>query len=442
MKKKVIVVFLVSTLLSGCRTANKVKDHIHTYGSDWFSSSEGHFRKCIYDGCTAFSKVNPHTYNEEGICTVCGFDADDETNTGCEHDWTSWEVIEEPTCVDTGVRERECKKCGKYQTRSIDIDTVQGHYWVPDPSGDREATCTERGIEGSMYCQICYLKKKGNEVAPIEHNYQVKSHALSKEVTCTEPGLHYEECTVCDANRFVEIPATGHNFISTYQGAPSGYTNISDEYCTKCSKRVVQWNANDVDDTCKNEKRLEDSYHHDIVDGYEPNYVENSDGSVRFWGRAIHNAAVIPDSNTAGDWTPESIAPKYDASVAGSFFEYKLKIDAEMLNVKLMADIDIAPYSTNLFTAETDSWTPGLIDSDTNRYKTRYVISLDGIELEQDLSRDVNFGNLGADPNIRDWFTFPIKDTLNLSTGTHTLRISMGSGYKSNFYQFKFENQN
>ena len=439
MNKKVIVVFLVSTLLSGCGTANRVKDHIHTYGSDWFSSSEGHFRKCIYDGCTAFSKVNQHTYDEEGICTVCGFDADDETNTGCEHDWTSWEVIEESTCVDRGVRERECKKCGKYQTRTIDIDTVQGHYWVPDPSGDKETTCTERGIEGSMYCQRCYQKKKGNEVAPIEHNYQVKSHVLSKEVTCTEPGLHYEECTVCDANRFVEIPATGHNFISTYQGAPSGYTNISDEHCTKCRKRIVRWNANDVDDACKNDKRIVNT--EEAANGadpiYEPNYIQVDDDSVTFWGRPIHNALELEDGGSQGAQVIDE-TKVYDSSVVGSFLEYKFVLENDILNAKLISDFTINPYLTSpnkVFTNLSTDWTLGLIDSDGNYYDTRYIISIDGQILEQDLSLDLE------PPHDRSkrTYEFPLKNKINLTKGEHTFRITMAGGWKPSFYDFGFE---
>ena len=118
------------------------------------------------------------------------------------------------------------------------------------------------------------------------------------------------------------------------------------------------------------------------------------------------------------------------------------EIDSDMQNAELVADIKLAPYSTNLFSAESPSLTPGLIDSDDNFYPTRYVVSLDGNVLEQDLTNDIPFFNIKTDNTPRDWFTFPLKNSLNLTAGTHTLRISMGSGYISTFYHFKLQNEN
>ena len=71
-----------------------------------------------------------------------------------------------------------------------------------------------------------------------------------------------------------------------------------------------------------------------------------------------------------------------------------------------------------------------------------YVVSLDGNVLEQDLTNDIPFFNIKTDNTPRDWFTFPLKNSLNLTAGTHTLRISMGSGYISTFYHFKLQNEN
>ena len=438
MKKKLITVFLISTMLSGCGENKEIKTHIHTFDSDWLANSEGHFRKCIYDGCQATSTVSPHHYDEEGICTTCGFNIDDDYyNDSCAHDWSLWEIDEEPNCIEKGSRSRYCKKCGKEQVRSIPVDTT-AHLWMDDLSADRQATCTASGIEGSKYCFRCYAKKSGQEVPLLAHSYEVKDHVLSKEPTCTEPGLRYVECTVCHVTNFEELPALGHELIGDDPIYP-GYTDAKDEFCERCHKRFISWKANDVTDNCKNNKRLIKDDEGYYPGGYEPNYEEFEDGGVSFYGRPIHNALYVSNEHSGvGGHSPELDKPRFDATIEGSFFEYKLYIDGDLQNAKLFADIRIASYSETVFAAEERSWLPGLIDSVDNPYKTRYVVTLDGNELEQDLTKDVQFDNPTTDMP-RDWFAFPFKDGLNLSSGEHILRFGMGSGYKSVFYNFRLE---
>ena len=440
MKKKLMLVVLTSTLLCGCKNNNDIKVHIHTFDNVWLSTYEGHFRKCIYADCEEHTAIKEHTYDKDGICTVCGYSIDDNDNSGCSHNWSTWEVIEDPTCIEEGERERYCSKCGRTQTLPIEPDTVYGHLWRDDLSSDKASTCIENGVGGSQYCFYCYKQKSGETLPLLDHNYETKYHPLAKEPTCEDGGTIFKECKICQRQEFEEVPANGHSYVTSTSTPADGYATTKDSLCSVCKKRAVEWEAKQVTDACKNEKRpttpLERTY---MVDcDYEPNYVENEDGGVSFWRRPIHNAVDFPDPNSVGV-SATTYLPIYDDTVVGSFLEYKFTLASDISDADLVADIQVAEYSDTLFTAENPSWTPGLIDSADNHYETRYIITLDDNVLEQDLSKDIVFDNPRERERPRDWFAFPLKDKLNLTSGTHTLRLAMASGYISTFYNFKLE---
>ena len=157
----------------------------------------------------------------------------------CVHDWSAWEVIEEPTCIDRGMRERYCLKCDRVQTRSIAIDTVEGHSWVPDPSFDKDPTCTEKGVRNSKYCENCYARQKGVETEYSGHN-MVKVDSPTdpkyKDSTCEETGLYQMKCLNCDATEDVVIEAKGHkDSLPVYanENDKIGIVNCAREGCGK-----------------------------------------------------------------------------------------------------------------------------------------------------------------------------------------------------------------
>lgn len=275
-------------------------------------------------------------------------------------------------------------------------------------------------------------KKKGVVSELAGHTYERKDNPLAVEPTCENSGLYYYECKLCNCTEYKEVPAYCHSFVSDDGPvAPNGYATLRDSICQKCNRHIIQWSANKVTDNCKSNKRLASNGE------YEPNYVEEDDGGIKFWGRPIHNAVDLPSSDSTGTGS-NTYNPIYDANIEGSFFEYKITLENDIANATLVANFIVAEHTQKLFTAADYSFMSGLIDSVDNYYKTRYVISLDGNELEQDLSKDVNVADIKKGSETR-WFTFPLKDNLNLTSGTHTLRISMGSGYISTFYDFGLE---
>ena len=83
----------------------------------------------------------------------------------------------------------------------------------------KEATSTEPGYTGDLYCIVCGRKVADGEVIPAtggghtEHAWD--QGVVTKQPTATEKGERTFTCTVCGATRTEEIPATGGN------GAPT-----------------------------------------------------------------------------------------------------------------------------------------------------------------------------------------------------------------------------
>ena len=392
MKKKLAIVFLSTILLSGCFSTSRNNSHIHTYDANWISTPDGHYRICVYSGCNERSGISSHEYDENGICTVCGYDR--TQTSGHKHQWSEVETVIASTCTEKGKGKRKCTVCDVQEETSI---KPLGHDYRDDESGKIDATCTESGSKNQT-CIRCGDKK-----------------------TCT-------------------LNALGHDYI-TNEGIEVGgeYARLQVSQCFRCNKGTVIWNANDVDDACKNDKRIVNAEEaaNDADPIYEPNYIQVDDDSVTFWGRPIHNALELEDGGSQGAQVIDE-TKVYDPSVVGSFLEYKFVLENDILNAKLISDFTINPYLSSpnkVFTNLSTDWTLGLIDSDGNYYDTRYIISIDGQILEQDLSLDLE----APHDRSKRTYEFPLKNKINLTKGEHTFRITMAGGWKPSFYDFGFE---
>jgi hypothetical protein len=113
-------------------------------------------------------------------CTEIGYEAY-ETCSRCDHStyveipenghtMGEWTVVDEPTCLEAGVKSRECTVCHHVETESV--------------------------------------KELGHEI--IVHE--------GKKVTCTEGGWDsYETCSRCDHNTFESKDALGHSYDYSYE---------------------------------------------------------------------------------------------------------------------------------------------------------------------------------------------------------------------------------
>ncbi len=127
-----------------------------------------------------------------------------DPNPPCQHKWSKWTIIDEPTCVSTGYRERHCVKCG-----IIDDEVMPktGHTYGKWKI-TREPTCTREG-QKTRTCVVCGHKQTQSiEKAPHEYGKWI----VTKEPTCTAKGSRYRKCKVCGHKQEQAMDKLPHDF--------------------------------------------------------------------------------------------------------------------------------------------------------------------------------------------------------------------------------------
>ena len=331
----------------------------------------------------------------------------------------------------------------------VDISPVSpaecAHEFVEMESEDAylAPTCDTSGHRW-FKCLLCG-EFKSEIIAPIGHlfGYSNSRHPDDVAPTCTEKGVEHVSCTRegCDYVEARELEPLGHDFASI-PVLQDDYITMIDSKCTNhsCNEEILYWDARYVTDECRNNVRMvEDPNGGEPYS--EPNYVENEDGSVSFYGRPIHNAMEI-DKTGVYENGRQLV---YDENVVGSFIEYKINLPEARNNVNLVADIKANEYHTiaQMFSNLSDDWTPGLkkIKNGDQQsiiyYPNRYIVTIDGVELEQDLSGPYNV----TPTRNKRRYTFPLADTLNLSEGEHIIRITMAGGFIASIYTIGLMNK-
>ncbi|MCL2513339.1 MAG: amidase domain-containing protein [Oscillospiraceae bacterium] len=88
---------------------------------------------CLNDGLTGGSS-----------CAVCGevFD-EQEAIPALGHDWGEWYAVDDANCIETGLEQRDCQRCGIFETREPNaLGHDMGEWYEVTP-----ATCLEDGLE-------------------------------------------------------------------------------------------------------------------------------------------------------------------------------------------------------------------------------------------------------------------------------------------------------
>lgn len=212
-----IVVALVTTgVVTGCGLEGDGSVHEHKYADPYTC----HDRTCTVESCghveratTAHKLADEFTCHDR-TCADCGevvkattahkfadeFTCHDRTCADCghiekattEHSWGEWVIVREPSCVEKGVKMRECDDCG--ETETVDL-LAKGHTYAD------KFTCHDR---------TCTVEDCGHvEKATTAHNFG--EWVTVKEPTCTEEGLRERICSVC-GDKETEKIATEHSF--------------------------------------------------------------------------------------------------------------------------------------------------------------------------------------------------------------------------------------
>ena len=317
-KYKVGLITAIILLSTGCSCSsdNKQEDHKHVYSDEWSFYSGGHFRKCTYKGCTVTSKVENHTFDEDDICTVCGYTAGlTKKYDACNHKWSMWEEIESPTCTEWGVKERYCEKCGSLESEKIDVDLIDGHFWLADLVSEKEATCQEEGYTGQMYCKYCYTFKEGRVLSKTKHEFDNLEY-LKPGVTCSKClGCKYFEYVfdISSASGYhipqmTMIETTGENSMSTWDVSgliKSGTYNVKLEIClTYSSYKTLKWYNMAKPELCINNE----------VEDINGDFDNVSDDDFRFYLK-INDSCIYP--NVTKNW--EDLGYSIDGFKYGDF---------------------------------------------------------------------------------------------------------------------------
>lgn len=77
------------------------------------------------------------------------------------HCFSDWKVIQKASCVETGLKERECVVCHETETEII---AATDHKWNSDYTVDKKATYAAAGSK-SIHCSTCNAKKPGSVVS-------------------------------------------------------------------------------------------------------------------------------------------------------------------------------------------------------------------------------------------------------------------------------------
>ncbi len=202
-----IVVALVTTgVVTGCGLEGDGSVHEHKYADPYTC----HDRTCTVESCghveratTAHKLADEFTCHDR-TCADCG----QVEKATTEHSWGEWVIVREPSCVEKGVKMRECDDCG--ETETVDLP-AKGHTYAD------KFTCHDR---------TCTVEDCGHvEKATTAHNFG--EWVTVKEPTCTEEGLRERICSVC-GDKETEKIATEHSF-------------GDDGVCTNCHKDVKEF---------------------------------------------------------------------------------------------------------------------------------------------------------------------------------------------------------
>lgn len=254
MKKRTLIMIIVLFILSlgiSCKKKENDDDknnnnntpHVHTFG-EW---EEVVPMECYSDGvmerkCECGEseiKVIPasHTWSKatcmvRAVCQVCG-----EKGDYAEHAYSEWDILKEPTCTSTGIREHKCAYCGKVESQSIDALSHDFSEWVIL----QNPTCVSEGLREHT-CSV------GNEVVRekipmVDHNYSEWENLT--EATCTVEGIRIHHCTDCGKEEVETIPCIDHNYSAweVVEEASCNHPGIEKHICTMCDEteeRIIE----------------------------------------------------------------------------------------------------------------------------------------------------------------------------------------------------------
>ena len=135
-------------------------------------------------------------------CALCGAT---EGELG-DHAWSNWTVIEEPTCVEEGLRTRSCTREGCDHSESEAIKAT-GHNYEPDVI---PPTCTEEGYTDYICanCGASYMEDKVDALGHDWSDWDVTIEPTTEETGVKTRWCQREGCTAQESEVIPVLPIT------------------------------------------------------------------------------------------------------------------------------------------------------------------------------------------------------------------------------------------
>lgn len=177
-----------------------------------------------------------------GACAVCALSGALAACATHECTFGEWKTVTEPTCTQTGMRERVCTdpECNEKQTERIDIYPAAHK---TEPVAATPAGCTTDGNVAYDHCTLCgkNFDEAGKElsasdlVIPAAHK-TVKTPAVPA-TEHVDGAIAYEQCEVCDKY----FDGEGKEITAAEIPVPATHTDYDRQttYCETCGEYVI-----------------------------------------------------------------------------------------------------------------------------------------------------------------------------------------------------------
>ena len=159
-------------------------------------------------------------------CVKCGI-LDDEVMPKTDHTYGKWKITREPTCTKEGQRVRTCKVCGHKQTKTIEKEPHDYGKWTVT----QEPTCTAKGSR-TRKCRVCGHKET-QVMDKLPHDYG--EWIVDKEASCTEEGMSHRTCQTCGYVQEKVIEKLPHDYKwEVVEKATDHSSGIRHQVCQVC----------------------------------------------------------------------------------------------------------------------------------------------------------------------------------------------------------------
>lgn len=135
------------------------------------------------------------------------------------------------TCTQDGYTgDVYCSVCGEL-LREGEVIPATGH--TEEVRGRVEATCTEDGYTGDVYCSVCgELLRKGEVIPATGHQWGEWTETQAPD--CTHAGREERTCPVCGEKETRPIPALGHDYEETVVPPTCTEEGYTQHVCKRC----------------------------------------------------------------------------------------------------------------------------------------------------------------------------------------------------------------